>query len=294
MRWYIVRTLLYKEALRHATNRGGLLLAALLVTASLVMSALNPAGEKSGPQLIGGIHHCYLHIQSDESPWARHLQSSLPPELKKHVFFQKLQADIGPQQEVVYPPGTGAIQIRDLPPGDDGRKRYAVLICHPAGDRVGMSIYEKWFYRETYRFWHQQAAEQLQKSGIDPAKRFAMPSLDKDDLWEQRLIDRQMRQQVADLGGTLPEIEYKENPTSGSSLDMHAAMATSLVMFALFFTCVYLMPSLTCEERERGLLLAQALSPARVARSWPLSFCSTRPSASSSQRCSQASTTRPF
>jgi ABC-type Na+ efflux pump permease subunit len=33
-------------------------------------------------------------------------------------------------------------------------------------------------------------------------------------------------------------------------------------MFGLFFTCVYLMPSLTCEERERGLLLAQALSPA--------------------------------
>jgi hypothetical protein len=33
-------------------------------------------------------------------------------------------------------------------------------------------------------------------------------------------------------------------------------------LFSLCFTCVYLMPSLTCEERERGLLLAQALSPA--------------------------------
>jgi len=33
-------------------------------------------------------------------------------------------------------------------------------------------------------------------------------------------------------------------------------------MFSLFFSCVYLMPSLTCEERERGLLLAQAISPA--------------------------------
>ena len=30
----------------------------------------------------------------------------------------------------------------------------------------------------------------------------------------------------------------------------------------LFFVCVYLLPSLTCEERERGVLLAQALSPA--------------------------------
>ena len=39
MRWYILKALLYKEAMRHATNRGGLLLAGLLVTASLVMAA---------------------------------------------------------------------------------------------------------------------------------------------------------------------------------------------------------------------------------------------------------------
>ncbi len=39
-------------------------------------------------------------------------------------------------------------------------------------------------------------------------------------------------------------------------------MATALVLFGLFFVCVYLLPSLTCEERERGVLLAQALSPA--------------------------------
>jgi len=39
-------------------------------------------------------------------------------------------------------------------------------------------------------------------------------------------------------------------------------MATSLVLFGLFFVCVYLQSSLTCEERERGVLLAQALSPA--------------------------------
>jgi hypothetical protein len=41
-----------------------------------------------------------------------------------------------------------------------------------------------------------------------------------------------------------------------------SALATALVVFGLFFVCVYLLPSLTCEERERGVLLAQALSPA--------------------------------
>jgi hypothetical protein len=33
-------------------------------------------------------------------------------------------------------------------------------------------------------------------------------------------------------------------------------------MFSMCFFCVYLLPALTCEERERGILLAQALSPA--------------------------------
>jgi hypothetical protein len=63
----------------------------------------------------------------------------------------------------------------------------------------------------------------------------------------------------------LPEIDFREDGVSGAALDMRAAIATALVMFSLFFTCVYLMPSLTCEERERGLLLAQALSPATAA-----------------------------
>jgi hypothetical protein len=45
-------------------------------------------------------------------------------------------------------------------------------------------------------------------------------------------------------------------------LDPRSGIATALVLFGLFFVCVYLLPSLTCEERERGVLLAQALSPA--------------------------------
>jgi hypothetical protein len=47
-----------------------------------------------------------------------------------------------------------------------------------------------------------------------------------------------------------------------TSVDPGSGMATALCLFGIFFVCVYLMPSLTCEERERGVLLAQALSPA--------------------------------
>src|SRR5207244_1854480 len=45
-------------------------------------------------------------------------------------------------------------------------------------------------------------------------------------------------------------------------MDLRSSVTTALVLFSLFFACVYLLPSLMCEERERGVLLAQALSPA--------------------------------
>jgi hypothetical protein len=54
----------------------------------------------------------------------------------------------------------------------------------------------------------------------------------------------------------------RQSLLSGSS--PRTGLATALILFGLFFLCVYLLPSLTCEERENGTLLAQALSPASV------------------------------
>ena len=62
-------------------------------------------------------------------------------------------------------------------------------------------------------------------------------------------------------GSRTPAIEAERLGLKGG-LDPRSGMATALVLFGLFFVCVYLLPSLTCEERERGVLLAQALSPA--------------------------------
>jgi hypothetical protein len=39
-------------------------------------------------------------------------------------------------------------------------------------------------------------------------------------------------------------------------------LQVGLVLFGVFFVCVYLLAGLTCEERERGVLLAQALTGA--------------------------------
>ncbi len=261
MRWYILKALLYKEAMRHAANRGGLLLAGLLVTASLVMAALNPADEQSGP-LIGGIHHCYIDFDDDSDPLIQHLKKQVPRSLENRFVFRPIPVNVKSDQKIVYPAGTGAIQIRKFS-GADGKPGYLFWLWHPAGDRVGMAAYEQWFWRETYRYFHDNAASELAKAGGDPDKQYPLPELEN-DLWEKRLVTEQLERQAASLGAALPAIAWKEDALTGSALDMRAAMATALVMFALFFTCVYLMPSLTCEERERGLLLAQALSPARV------------------------------
>lgn len=267
MRWYILKTLLYKEALRHATNRGGLMLAALLVTASLVLSVMNPVGDQNSP-LIGGVHHCYIDVYDEGSPWARHLKNNAPEGLKKHLIFHTLAPDVGPEHTIYYPTGTGAIRIHLVKPAEGGRPRHVVCVSYPSGDRTGMAAYEHWFWRESYRFFRRQAADELKKAGADPAG-LPAPDLDKDELWDQRLVYEQLRRTYDAAGGSsalppLPDVELKEMVQVGSSLDMRAAIATALVMFALFFTCVYLMPSLTCEERERGLLLAQVLSPART------------------------------
>jgi hypothetical protein len=261
MRWYILKALLYKEAMRHATNRGGLLLAGLLVTASLVMAALNPAGEQTGP-LIGGIHHCYIDVDDDRDPLIQHLKRQVPAPLEMRILFRSIPSKMKPDEKIVYPAGTGAIQIRKTH-GEDGKPGYVFWLWHPAGDRVGMAMYEQWFWRETYRFLHDWAATEMRKAGGEPDKQFLLPDLEN-DLWEKRLVTEQLEREAANLRTSFPYVEWREDALTGSALDMRAALATALVMFALFFTCVYLMPSLTCEERERGLLLAQALSPARV------------------------------
>jgi ABC-2 type transporter len=267
MRWRILKTLLHKEALRHATNRGGLVLAGLLVTASLLLAALNPAaGEDKSAPLVGGIHHCIVW-HDEKMEWAAHLEKSVPASLKGNILFSPINPYTALDQNLPYETGTGGFELRSIP-GGSGRQRYRVVVRYPDSDRAGMTIYERWFWRETYRYFHAQAADELKRRGVE--NWFPLPSMD-DDLWTQRQIYDQLfgLQEALSRGaaepGTIPHLELQERALVGGALDLRAAIATALVLFALCFTCVYLMPSLTCEERERGLLLAQALSPATSA-----------------------------
>ena len=265
MRWYILRTLLHKEALRHATNRGGLALAGLLVTASLLLAALNPAADEDRTSgLIGGIHHCYVRFDADNE-WHTHLQANLPTRLKSNVFFQPIDGRFGPDEHINYENGTGGIEVRAIAtPGS--ATTYRVWVRYPDGDRAAMFEFEQWFWRETHRHFHRRASAELARVGVNVQKAFPEPKLD-DDLWAERAAYDRMSERFNALASgsptsPLPVLDLKERSIVGGSLDLRAAIATALVMFSLCFTCVYLMPSLTCEERERGLLLAQALSPA--------------------------------
>ena len=92
MRWYIIRTLLHKEWLRHLANKGGLVMMLLLVCAAMLLAFFGKRqGLPANPQLVAGVHVCYVDYW-DHSPWIEHwiehLKSSVPPELERRVRFR--------------------------------------------------------------------------------------------------------------------------------------------------------------------------------------------------------------
>jgi hypothetical protein len=224
-RWAIIRTLLLKEAARHLANRGGIALALLLVVAALLLSLFRK-NDASADSLTGGVQYCFVDYW-EAGPLLEHLRRNVPANLRGHVQFRP--ASKAPTQDgnIVYPAGTGAIQLRPEGQSEDG-PRYKVWIWQPA-DVSGMASFKEWFWREAQRYSQQRAA---------------------------KVLSNEQRAALA-----LPQLEEQQSMLLGG-LDSRSGIATALVLFALFFVCVYLLPSLTCEERERGVLLAQALSPA--------------------------------
>jgi hypothetical protein len=219
MRWYILRTLLHKEALRHLANRGGIVLMMLLLVAALLLSFFGP--DAAGGGLMPGVRLCYLDYAED-GPLVAHLRANVPADLQGRVRFRPLSGvPTDTRGTLVYSQGTGAIQLRSA--GAAGRRGpHKVWFWHPGADGAALAPFEIWFWRESLRF------VQASASGD---------------------------------GESLVPVQVERSSLTGG-FDPRSGMATALVLFGLFFVCVYLMPALTAEERERGVLLAQALSPA--------------------------------
>src|SRR5262245_9096747 len=134
MRWPILRTLLYKEGLRHLANRGGLVMIALLIVASMLLSFFGTSG--GGVGLALGVQRGYVDDWED-GPLIDYLRSHVPPELNDHVRFRPAgDVDTDDQGRIVYPQNSGAIQIRP------GRR---VLVWYPGADGSALAPFEAWF-----------------------------------------------------------------------------------------------------------------------------------------------------
>jgi hypothetical protein len=265
MRWYIIRALLIKEWQRHLANRGGIALGILLVVTAVLLSVFSPQESAAGTGMVGGIHHCYVEFDVP-TQLIKHLEENVPPELAEQLEFRQLRNPDQVNDLIVYQTGTGALQIRqkfsDQTPS--GRAVLSINVWHPDNDPTALAPYEAWFWRESHRYF----AERVRQ------KKFVLtadPKFDPGSDWLVLEAHKRLQQEVAAAGGkgipgiAVPDLEVSRKGLGGKVLDFRAAVATGLVVFALYFTCVYLLPTLNCEERERGVLLAQALTPASPA-----------------------------
>ncbi len=263
MRGYILKALIVKEWQRHLANRGGVALAVLLVAAAGLLSVFAPAGESvaGATSPVGGVRHCFLEFDR-KTPLIEHLETNRPPELKEQIIVRPLGAADTIDGLLVYPTGTAAIQIRHFPPGNSPTGRYTVSVSvwHPSGEPAALAPYETWLWKELRRAFRAQA---IDKGVSLPPE----PDFDPENHWLLIEAHKRFQEQVAGSGTAatsyeVPDLLVTRRGLGGKVLDLRSAVATGLIVFALYFSCVYLLPTLNCEERERGVLLAQALSPA--------------------------------
>jgi hypothetical protein len=265
VRWPIVRTLLTKEALRLAANRGTLVLAALLVAAAGLVAVFDRGGEQlaNNPRPLTRF---WVDFWRD-GPWVEYLRSHVPEDLSATVHF-RAESEIPRDRAgtLQYLPGEGAVQLRPIDDASD--ERYVTWFWYSGGDPAVLAPYEEWFWRETRQFFHERAVSALPEERREEARRLRPPPTTSDPARLLAELESQYRERLAALAAPgppppLPELEPRHSALRG--IDLRRAVATSLVLFSLFFACVYVQSALTCEERERGVLLAQAISPASAA-----------------------------
>jgi hypothetical protein len=163
------------------------------------------------------------YVDYDElTPLVEHLKQNQPDSLRGRLWFRSLSEAGVSSIGTIVYPQNTAA-IQIRKPRQENELAF-VWLWYP-GDRSAMAAYEVWFWQESLRFAQQQNLNAGSALSINQPLGFRASSFEQ-------------------------------------TLDAQSSLAMSLVMFGLFFVCVYLLPSMACEERERGVIVAQALSPA--------------------------------
>jgi hypothetical protein len=285
MRWYIIRTLLYKEWLRHLADRGGIFLAILMVVATLLLSVFRKTDTKSVGFSAGvkGWHLVWYRGPwdgyQDYFPWMLHLENHRPPDLQlRSTPYDWLARD--ETGDFVFEQSMAAIEVKPISSGGGKPLHYQVRFRYPGQDPAVLGALATWFWEETFNYFQETPLEieTAEDQTVFPPGASVIqirPSGTGEDgqARHKLLFARQGKNGPPAANGNgsgqwdrssfpnLVEMEDQRVPIPHSA-DERSMVATALVMFSMCFFCVYLLPALTCEERERGILLAQALSPA--------------------------------
>lgn len=223
-RWYIIRTLLYKEFLRYRYNWGLLIVVmALLALSGLVaVSSRFHALPGQGATVVNQCN-IYYYRNQQHAEWLAHLQAHPPRFPECRVEYYEIK-DFGPANIAMVPPGLMKVELlapaKDAAPGSaaslEGWK-----ICYWFGneDSTGMHPYRDWLTRESNAFLNSSP----------------------------RLIEETKQGRV---------------PAGTEMLDRLPIVVASLALFALYLLSFNLFITSTGEEREKRVLLGLLLSPA--------------------------------
>ena len=164
MRWYIIRTLLYKEWLRHLADRGGIFLAILMVVATLLLSVFRKADSKS-VGFSAGVKGCYLvwykgprDVYQDYFQWILHLENHQPPDLR---FISRPQDWLARDEtgDFVYEQSMAAIEVEPVPNSNGKPLRYQVRFRYPGQDPALLGALAAWFWEETFGYFQETPLE---------------------------------------------------------------------------------------------------------------------------------------
>jgi hypothetical protein len=251
VRAYVLLALAKKEARRVALHRGTVGMLLLLLVASALLSALGTR-VLAGALGDGAAPTCVVDVW-EEGPWVSHLESRVPSELRARIQFRRMGTAPG---MIRYPSGAVGLQLRPL-----GDGAFKIWTWHAPGEAESASFCEAWFWRETRRHF---LAEAPVDDTIRAVQQRDIDAIDaRDDAWALREAHARFRQVVDPHGARVPRLDVERSPfRTVSGAGAREALAMGLALLSLFFVGIFLLPSMTSEERERGLTAAIALSPA--------------------------------